>query len=150
MRPARKHGRLGGGLYNDGGVVTLNTCTLDLNNATDSGAGIATDGQLTLLDSRLINNSTFATSGRAGAGLLNLGTTTLQRCIVKGNKARAAGGGIQNYGALTVESSTFEDNQTLAEGGAISTYPNAANSSAMTLLNSTFIHNSATLRRRHL
>ena len=135
---------VGGGLYNDGGAVTLNTCTVDLNTA-NSGGGICNDGQLTLADSQLTNNSSFFPSGSSGGGLNTVGTATLQRCFVKGNLAKVSGGGIQNRGMLTVDSSTFDDNHTSIAGGAINTNQNPLNTAAMTLLNNTFSNNSATL-----
>ena len=132
----------GGGLFNDGGVATLSGCLFDINTATsDVGGGIANTGEITLFDSRFDDNTT---AQRQGGGLHNTGIARLERCTLQGNKAlHAAGGGVFNIGALTVESSTFDQNITSAEGGAVSTYPNAASSSTMTLLNSTFSNNVA-------
>jgi len=131
-------GGTGGGLFNDG-VATLHGCLFDINSATDVGGGIANNGEVTVFDTRLDDNTT----DRQGGGIHNLGTVRLERCTLQRNRAHAAGGGVHNLAALTVESSTFDDNSSMAEGGAISTYPNMANTSAMTLLNSTFINNLA-------
>jgi predicted outer membrane repeat protein len=54
-----------------------------------------------------------------GGGVLNLGTLTIDRCVVRENSASfdsaSKGGGISNFGSLTVSESTIDKNS--ADGG---------------------------------
>ena len=65
----------GGGLYNDGGNVTLTNCTI-------SG-----------------NSSAINIAIRGGGGVFSAGgTTTLTSCTISGNSAVLDGGGLSAYG----------------------------------------------------
>ncbi|RIK44388.1 MAG: hypothetical protein DCC55_02805 [Chloroflexi bacterium] len=82
----------GGGIFNNGGVVTLN-------NSTVSG-----------------NGSQF----EFGGGIFSRGTTTLNSSTVSGNTAAAGGGIFSNGGVVTLNNSTVSGNTTtLGWGGGI-------------------------------
>jgi uncharacterized repeat protein (TIGR01451 family) len=110
----------GGGLYNDGGTVTLtgitvsgnsasgrgggmfNTkrgtttiinCSISGNSATKGGGGLYNDGGT----AQLTNTTLSKNSAAAGGGMANSrrGTTTIINCSISGNSA-AVGGGIAN------------------------------------------------------
>ena len=83
----------GGGLYNDGGKVTLTNCTISGNSAGDGG-GLDNLGTITLTNVTLSGNS----ASSSGGGLYSKGTATLTNCTVSGNFAAAKGGGVVGYG----------------------------------------------------
>src|SRR6516165_7107104 len=67
----------GGGLYNDGGNITLTNCTVSGNSATTPASSL-------------------------GGGLFSLyGTTTLTNCTVSGNSSSHSGGGLFAFGGTT-------------------------------------------------
>src|SRR5262249_2798177 len=82
-----KAGGNGGGLFNNGGTLTLTDCTVSGNSATTAatsrGGGLYTlNGTTTLADCTVSGN----TSSRRGGGLLcEFGTTTLTDCTFSGN-----------------------------------------------------------------
>jgi hypothetical protein len=85
----------GGGLYNDGGNVTLTNCTVSGN-----AAGIST--------------ALSGGGGICGAG----GTTTLTNCTVSGNSAAFVGGGLFDYGGtMTLTNVTVSGNSSSGFGG---------------------------------
>lgn len=108
----------GGGIFNRGGILTVQACTLTGNNATYDGGAIGNrfDGVLTVVDSLLISNT-----ARHGAGIDNRDTLIVSGVTFNGNSARTWGGGIYNYtGVVTVTNSTFTGNgmDTDAGGGS--------------------------------
>lgn len=110
-------GAIGGGIYVEGGTVTLTGVTVTNNSAT-AGGGVYNQGTLTITGSSITNNT--ATDG-LGGGITNLagGTLTLQNTTVSGNVNNIAdGGGIANGGALQIQGGSFSGNQAV-DGGAI-------------------------------
>ena len=81
----------GGGVFNDGGTLTISNSTFSGNSAV-FGGGIKNSNGSTLA----VSNSTFS-----------------------GNNADLSGGGIDNAGTATVSNSTFSGNSTDFEGGSI-------------------------------
>jgi fibronectin-binding autotransporter adhesin len=104
----------GGGLYNDGGTVTLTGCTVSGNastliNGRSGGGGIATaSGTTTLTECTVSGNS----AARYGGGLLlNGGTMMLTDCTVSGNSSALYGGGLCALaGTTTLTSCTVSGN----------------------------------------
>lgn len=115
----------GGGLYNDGGTLTVTGSTLEENLATGaagSGGAILTNGgTLVVRLSDLVQNA----AQRAGGGIEAVaGETTVRRTSLRRNRAGAApgnGGGLHLTGAGTVEvrNSSVLDNRAAAEGGGL-------------------------------
>ena len=71
-----------------------------------------------------------------GGGILNGGTTLLERVLLEANTA-GEGGGVVNFGTLTVRNSTFSGNEASGDGGGLH------NEGAATLNNVTFANNVA-------
>ena len=118
----------GGGLYNDGGNVTLTNCTVSGNSAGRDGGGLYNRGTLTLTASTVSGNSaTYRLSD--GGGLYNQtgGTTTLTDCTVSGNSSgdftlnfpSGSGGGISNFGTTTLINCAVSDNSAGGGGGGL-------------------------------
>jgi CSLREA domain-containing protein len=96
--------RDGGGLFNDGGEVNLNSTLVVGNNAPGSGnggGGGVRNGVATLN----VTNSTITgnTTAINGGGIANGGTVNLANATISGNQA-ASGGGVYNANTWTVRS----------------------------------------------
>jgi len=132
-----------GGIFNDGGTLTLaHTAVLD-NTASSDGGGIYNDnGMVKLIDSTITGN--VAASNSQGGGIANIGgTVSLVNSTVARNSSTGNGGGIFNFGTLTLTNSTISGNMTIGNGGGIANYSlkNVAISSTVTLINSTVSSN---------
>jgi hypothetical protein len=118
----------GGGLYVNGGSLTVASSTMASNEVTEGSAGL--------------NGSIYGVSG--GGGLVffsNTGTATVTASALSGNSSTGAGGagsggGIENGGTLTVSNSTLSGNSANYGGGIY-------NSGTLTVSNSTLSGNSA-------
>jgi N-acetylneuraminic acid mutarotase len=121
----------GAGIWNDHATLTVNSCAITGNSATDSkyaGGGIFNDGSccgagsgaatLTVVNSTISGNSA---SAGFGGGIMNLAlgfpaTLTVSNSTITGNTARdqAGGGGIDNESAnqafAMVANTTLSDN----------------------------------------
>ncbi len=92
-------GSAGGGIYNDGGTLTITNSTFSGNRAEGpllgQGGGIYNDGTLTITNSTFSGNST--PQGAGGGIYHNAGTLTITNSTFSGNSATGgAGGGINN------------------------------------------------------
>ena len=138
----------GGGLYNDGGTLTITNSTFS-GNSTSGGNG---GGLFNLFGSAAITNSTFSGNsasdpsfggGGNGGGIFNTGTLTVINSTFSGNSASDpsfGGGGIySDYGTATISNSTFSGNTAAGFGGGL--YNNY--DSSATITNSTFSGNGA-------
>ena len=111
--------RSGGAIVN-GGVLSLNNCTLD-GNSTGSGFGggaIVNSNLLTLTDCTFSGN----VAGFGGAILNQSSVCTLQNCTFTGNTASAGVGGaiLNQYGAvMNLLHCTFAGNPASSHGGDI-------------------------------
>ena len=104
----------GGGLYSDGGNVTLTNCTVSGNSA-KYGGGVLTFGTAILTNCIVSNNS-----ASFGGGLNNHGTATLNSCMVSDNTASSAGGGLQALGGtITLTDCTVSGNTAGNNGGGL-------------------------------
>lgn len=138
-------GDYGGGIYNNGGQLTLAQSTLSGNASSYCGGGLSNNGTLTVTNSSVtnnaasycagglfnnsgvltINNSTISgntatyASGGGGGGAVNYGTMLVNYSTFAGNAAYYYGGGIFNYASLTVKNSTFSGNNTWLYGGGV-------------------------------
>ncbi len=127
----------GGGIYN-AGTLTVSNSTFNGNSASNIGGGIGNNGNLTIV------NSTFSgNSASSGAGIYNSNTLAVSHSTFSGNTASGAafldgGGGIYNWGPATITHSTFSGNSGYMGAGI-------ANNDVVTVINSTFGNNSASL-----
>jgi fibronectin-binding autotransporter adhesin len=133
----------GGGLYNDGGNVTLTDCTVSGNSSTifvsgGGGGGVRGAGGTTTL-----TNCTFSRNSAVqdGGGLsADGGTMTLSNCTISGNSAGLSAGGLFTFGGSTLTLSNCTVSGNLANyGGGLD-----INGSTVTLTNCTVSGNAAT------
>jgi len=108
----------GGGIFNDGGNLTIDNCIIS-DNAASSGGGIYNTGTLIIKgESEVIDNT-----ADQGGGIYNLvGTLTIEGAsIISCNKANKYGGGIRDTeGTLIITGkSTVSDNNAASSGGGI-------------------------------
>ena len=98
--------RGGGGLLNNGGILTLNDSTVSGNTATNSGGGLLNwDGILTLNNSTVSGNTTYiggVDSGHGGGLYSAGGTLTISTSTVSDNTAYGRGGGLAIYGGTVI------------------------------------------------
>jgi uncharacterized repeat protein (TIGR01451 family) len=133
----------GGGIYNNGGTLTLDNSTVTGNAVNRSviqvfGGGIYSSSTLTMTSCTVSGNATTYSGGgiyhrdgtltmsnctiydntaRDGGGINNGGTLILNNSTVSGNRADQLGGGIASGGTLTLHSSTVGDNRADIGGG---------------------------------
>ena len=137
----------GGGIFNDGGTLTITDSTISGNTAQDAGA-IRNDGTLEVSDSTLSGN----TSNSAAGAIQNVGALEVSNSTFSGNSADGGNGGgifnqctlediicIEGTGTATVTDSTFSGNSAGDRGGAISN----SSSGTLEVSDSTFSGNSA-------
>jgi hypothetical protein len=143
----------GGGLYVNGGSLTIATSTIASNQGTGGspgaygfnagtglGGGLFNGGTLTVSNSTLSGNSAPLYGG--GGGIYNSGTLTVSNSTLSGNSASYFGGGILNSGTLTVSNSTLSGNT--ASGGYYGGGGGIANEfGTLTVSNSTLSGNRA-------
>ena len=115
----------GGGMYTEGGAVTIEGSTFAENVATEEGGGISIDnfGKVEIKDTIVRDNR----AGADGGGIENSGMrTTFDRLRVTGNKATIDGGGIYNSSSdeFLVIDSTMQGNTAL-DGGGFANAPDA-------------------------
>ena len=131
----------GGAVFNDeGGMVSLNRCTLTANSALGDGGGIANYGTMTMIDCTFSANSAGDDAGAVfNEGSLSLTDCTLtanfadddsgaietrgdagfNRCILTANSAGDYAGGIHNYGPMKMTDCTLTANSAGKDAGAI-------------------------------
>ncbi|WLE96884.1 MAG: choice-of-anchor Q domain-containing protein [Candidatus Electrothrix communis] len=136
--------RHGGGIYSNGGSLTLNNSTVSGNLAAGNGGGIYSNGGfLTMTNSTVSENSNsaypYGTGINYGGGIfIDDSIVTLINSTVNRNEAWSSGGGIYSNGStLTLTNSTVSGNSTFYDnGGGI-----YANSSTLSLTDSTVSEN---------
>ena len=122
-------GRVGGGIFNDGGTLSVTNSTFAGNS--DGVANGSPGGAAAITNSTFIDNT---------GGVLNGGAAAITSSTFIGN-SRAVGGGILNLGeggTLSVTNSTFTRNTADNSGGGISNL-----SGTLSVTNSTLVGNSA-------
>jgi hypothetical protein len=133
------NGSNGGGILNEGNLTLSNCILIDNSSTTSDGGGVYNDLGATLMvyNSNVSGNS----AGDEGGGIFNRGSMlTISNSNLSGNPAGNYGGGIFNgFGStMTVLNSTFFGNSAGIGGGGIDNDPGN-----LTVLNSTFSANSA-------
>ncbi len=109
----------GGGIYSEGGTITLNDSTVGANTATDGfGGGIYNfNSILTLNHSTVSANKGFSGGGISSGTDLTGITTTIRNSTISGNTADVRGGGIYNTrGLTTIQHSTITNNGATLSG----------------------------------
>jgi predicted outer membrane repeat protein len=144
---------VGGGIYSNGGSLTIDHSTVSGNHAYYGGGVGAGGGDVTISNSTVSGNyadGDVASSGEQGYGggvWSSSADVTIISSTVSGNVAAYDGGGIYVKGHdqdVTIKNSTFANNQAYNDdGGGIWDY---ASSSTLTVIGSTVVGNSAATR----
>ena len=153
----------GGGIFNDGGFLTIRNSHILNNYAIWTGGGIANanetyHGEVTVINSLIEANSTDTSGGGGvfnmvnhtftvkdstflnntsytGAALYNEGVMVVTGTTIKGNSATDHGGGMFNFGNASIANSTFTQNKAGFSGSGI------FNFGVMTVYNTTLAGN---------
>ncbi len=136
-----------GGIFNDGGTLTLSGMIVTENLGPLEGGGIHNNhGEVTIVDSSI-------TANRAGhgGGIYNLsGTVNILSSTISGNRAsgvsalHTGGGGIGNdLGIVTIENSTVADNLACCQAAALNGGGIDNNEGTVTVSHSTIADNNA-------
>jgi hypothetical protein len=128
----------GGGLWSNGGTVSIMTSTFVDNDAGAGGGLFNIDGTMTITTTTIADNRSDL-----GGGFYNTGTLTLTRSTIASNGAIDGGGGLSNAGgSVMINDTTFNDNIGDAGGGGVLNVDGT-----VTILNSTIARNmTGTLR----
>jgi hypothetical protein len=135
----------GGGIYNNGGTVTVSNSTLTANGGSDGGGIFNYSGTVTVSGSTFSSNDAYA-----GGGIYNAGTMTVRESTLESNAIPYpgfSGGGIYNSGTLTVTNSTLSSNSATNPDTRVSTSGGGLYnlSGPVTVTNSTLSSNFAML-----
>ncbi|HVE58897.1 MAG TPA: CSLREA domain-containing protein, partial [Pyrinomonadaceae bacterium] len=132
----------GGGIYNNGGTLTLNFLNITGNTAANGG-GVNNAGTATI---SINNTAIFANMATgAGGGLQNFAgnTTNIFNSSIYGNTCNSTGtggGGMQANGTINIVNSTFSGNNSVGGSGGAIYY----NGTVLNITNSTFSENIST------
>jgi hypothetical protein len=111
----------GGGILDEGSLLSLINCTVSGNSTDGTGGGICVDANATLT----IDSSTLSGNyaGDYGGSIANSGTLIINNSTLSGNRGEFAAGAILNGfegdASLTVTNSTLSANTTQLHGGGI-------------------------------
>ena len=160
----------GGGIYNDGGNLTVINCILQSNNGTSRGGAIYNSANLTVNtvvfagnsagggrggaifhggSSATIANSTFGSNsaGYGGAiasyGLSNGTTLAIDACTFTGNSASNGGAVYNDDTSVDINHSSFSGNSATQRGGAVFTLGDTGRLAFTGVSNSALYNNSA-------
>ena len=113
----------GGGVDNEGGILTLSRCAVTNNTASFFGGGIYSEGagSTTILNSTIAGNTTGTGGGGGGIGYAS--TVTLTNSTVFGNSANGGGNIFRNgAGTLTFKNSIIGGGILIGNGGELPTF----------------------------
>ena len=129
----------GGGVDNDGGIVTLTRSQLRSNRAAGAGFGEGLGGGLSNIGSAAIISSTLAgnTAGADGGAIYADGTLSVADSTFSGNNANFGGGLLVRKGAASLTNVTISGNTAGVNGGGL------FNEDGLTLVNVTIANNTA-------
>jgi CSLREA domain-containing protein len=111
-----------GGIFNDGGTLNINSCSISNNNATTGvGGGISNGTGAEQAGVLTINNSTIShnTAGNGGGGLFQIAGAVLSNTTISNNNTGGSGGGINNANPATLINVTISGNSASNTGGGI-------------------------------
>lgn len=133
-------GGLGGGVFNDGGTLTLNHTSVSGNTARLGGGILNYDGGRVTVDNSAVRDNDgpgienydggvlavnrsliMGNRGLFGGGITNhfVATATVNNTLIVHNSATAEGGGIFNVGSLVLTNSVIVGNSAGSEGGGV-------------------------------
>ena len=101
--------------------VEIDKLTLTEGNSGEGGGAIANSENLTITQSKIVNNKNTSQEPTGGGGAIrnsDTGNLTIDRTLIANNQSHAFGGGITNFGELDVHDSIIYHNQVTGGGGA--------------------------------
>src|SRR6266576_3935518 len=111
----------GGGILDEGSLLSLINCTVSGNSTDGTGGGICADANATLMIDSSTLNGNYA--GDYGGSIANSGTLIINNSTLSGNRGEFTGGAILNGfngdASLTLSNSTLSGNTTQLHGGGI-------------------------------
>lgn len=120
-------GAVGGGIRNDGSILTINNCVVGPNTSSVSGGGIYNSfgARLTIINSLVSQNSVASGLNPSGGGIHNAvgGTLEIRNSTISDNYLHikgflpGIGGGINSSGTMTITNSTVRGNSAGAGAG---------------------------------
>lgn len=108
----------GGGIYVDGGILTLLNSHMENNTAESNGGGIYNYGGIANIDTSTI----ISNHAEDGGGIFNyVGTVIISNSsAVNNNTATVSGGGISSFnGEVTIGNSQVNNNEAVSNGGGL-------------------------------
>lgn len=136
--PERGQVSIGGGIFNNGGILNLNNSTVSGNGANFGIAGgIWNEGTAMIINSRISDN--FPEAGDCG-GIANSGPMNITNSVIDGNHADLSAGGVCNSSEMMIGRSTISGNSVEGGGGGI------ANEGNLTITDSSIHDNFADFR----
>jgi hypothetical protein len=111
----------GGGIFNQGGTLTINNCIISNNDATPGvGGGIANGSGGDQSGTLRVNNSTISNNRAvSGGGLHQFAGAFLTNTTISNNSSDGQGGGITNLNPATLNNVTVTGNTAMGTGGGI-------------------------------
>lgn len=106
---------LGGGLYNNGGRLTVRNVTFRDNRA-DAAGGLYDTSGVTRLERVTFERNRAVNGSGGGAGFSTDGQIQLRNVSFRGNESTLFGGGVYNLADLTATEVVFENNRAEGEG----------------------------------
>jgi len=126
----------GGGIFNYGGVLTIDGSIVNINGA-NTGSGIYNYQGVMGIEDSTISGNVWAIEG---GGIFNQGMATIDNSTIISHSVDHDGGGIYNRGTLVITNSTVSDNSAGVIGGGV--YSDFG--SGLSINHSTFSGNMAT------
>ena len=100
--------------------VVIDKLTLTEGSSERGGGAIANAENLTISQSKLIDNQNTSQEPTGGGGAIrnsDTGNLTIDHTLISQNQSNAFGGGITNFGVLKIDDSIIADNQVTGVGG---------------------------------
>jgi filamentous hemagglutinin family protein len=125
-----------------GATVGMNGLAIVNGATTTSGAGILNNGNTTIRNS-IIQNNTASGITSDGGGIYNRNQLTIDTTTLRNNTSGDDGGAIRNDGTLTIANSTLSGNTAQSSGSSFSGGGAILNTATATIRNSTLSGNRA-------
>jgi len=130
----------GGGVFNaSSGNLVLQNCRILKNKTSWYGGGLESEGKMTLTDCEIAENESLT---RGGGGIdfnpiIEVCTLTLERCLIRDNRAKKYSGGLRIKGSAKLVNCVIARNICDATGGI-----SATGTAALSLIHCTIVENS--------
>jgi hypothetical protein len=109
----------GGGIYNDRSTVFVANSAIISNSADSTGGGIHSSGGKLFMDDSAVRGNRVPGPSASGGGIFNDGEATLTNVSVSENSSNYRSGGIHNQDPMTLTNVTISGNTAVDHGGGI-------------------------------